>query len=114
MNALNHANVGGFKPTPRLVAFWLVRALLVAWAGFWIWFNVASSMGESEGHWGHLLFAAVTALLAAAGWFWPLVGGVVMILAGMLSARFFPHPAAFTLLSAPAVVIGLLLVLVKR
>jgi hypothetical protein len=93
---------------------WLARGLLILWAGFWLWFNIASAIGESDGAWWHIGVAAATLALFLASWFWPKVGGVLMVAAGMFAARAFGHTAALTILAIPAATIGVILLLVRR
>ena len=107
---------GPVAPAPdfRSAPLWLARALLLLWAAFWVWFNVASAIGENEGTWGHLLFAGIAVCLAGIGCFLPRIGGVLMLAAAVAAAFAFHNPAALGLLAAPAAVIGVLLLTVKR
>jgi hypothetical protein len=88
---------------------WIARFLLLLWAAFWLWFNIASAIGESDGGWWHIALAAITAALAVVSWFWPRIGGCLMILTGVLAAWSFHNPAAIILLAVPAFIIGVLL-----
>jgi hypothetical protein len=93
---------------------WGTRVVLGTWAAFWLWFNFASAVGEKDGRLQHWIFAAVTAGLAATAWFWPRIGGVLMIAGAVLAASAFPNMAALTMLAAPAAAIGVLLLLLGR
>ncbi len=106
------------SPTPtRLVAkggrtlLWIARVAVLVWAAFWLWFNIASMIGERDGLVHHLQMAAITLALAAGAWFWPRTGGVLMIAGGLAASRAFPHNAAFLALALPATAIGVLLLL---
>lgn len=107
--------VGAFgRWPPRKIAFWSVRGLLLIWAGFWLWFNVASAVLENDGHLWHVALAAITVGLAIAGWIWPRAGGALMVSVAVLAAWGFHNWAAFATLTVPAAIIGLLLLLVPR
>ncbi len=95
-------------------ARWVARSLLIVWAGFWLWFNIASMVGERDGAQPHLALALITVALAVTCWCWPRIGGVLMIAAGVFAARAFPHTAAFLLLAVPGTAIGVLLLLLRR
>jgi hypothetical protein len=97
------------KLSPANLTLWAARAGLLLWAGFWMWFNVASSPGDTGGLWWHLSFGAILVGLGATSWFSPRVGGVLMIAAGMAAAWVFHQGAAYGLLAIPAAVIGVLL-----
>jgi|GEM_PF-2130207 hypothetical protein len=99
------------EPVSSRVLRWTARGGVVVWTGFWGWFNVASMMGESDGFMHHLEVLGITLGLAVAAWFWPTIGGVLMVVGGLLAAAAFPNRAAFWLLAAPATAIGLLLLL---
>jgi hypothetical protein len=96
------------------VGLLVARVLVLAWAGFWLWFNIASALGERDGFTQHMVMAAVTLILAGTCWFWPRVGGVLMVAAGIFAAWAFHNSVAFTLLSLPAATIGVILILTRK
>jgi hypothetical protein len=88
--------------------------LLLAWAGFWVWFDVAAAFGEAEGPGvdpRHLLMAAVLAAAAGLAWRRPIAGCPALVaLAGFGLWPFGPRPfPPLTLLAPPVVAAGLLL-----
>ncbi len=98
---------------------WIARILLILWAVFWLCFNVASGFGELAEHGvgslvNHLVVAGliVTALLIV--WRNELLGGIVLLALGVLGQVLF-HPRANVAwsLTAPPVLVGLLLVAVR-
>jgi hypothetical protein len=107
------------SPSPRLnpatVGFWATRAFLTAWAGFWLWFIIASANGDQPGglKW-RLLFGGIAAALVAVSWAWQRIGGVLMVAAAMTAAYYFHNPGAYILLALPAAAIGLMLILIRR
>ena len=103
----------------RLVILrWIVRAMLVLWAGFWLFFNIASIfywLGE-EGPKGivvHVLMTVIIVILALAAWFLELVGGILLIvLAGLTFYKWGLHQSVVALtLSLPPFIIGVLLII---
>lgn len=87
----------------------LAKFLTLVWAAFWLWFCLATLASESWPPDLHGVgIAAAIASLAAATWLFPRAGGIAMILAAVLSAWFFHHTAALTLLSLPAAIIGII------
>jgi hypothetical protein len=96
------------------LGFWAVRAMLLVWAGFWLWFIIASANGDPGGIYWRLLFGGIAAALAAISWFWQRVGGVLMVATAMSAAWYFHSPSAYTMLALPAAAIGLLLILTRR
>ena len=87
----------------------LVRALMLAWAGFWIWFVVSVSLGEEPAPpwWIPAAWLSGLALLVLLAWKRPALGGVAFLAFGACSAAVFAHPGARALLSAPAIALGL-------
>ena len=102
---------------------WMVRILTVLWAGFWLWFGVASGIHERLSWSGVALYALRPGLMFVAvvlvAWFWPRVGGVVLVLTGFILAGwyaiFFGHMPTSTKLfvlgtiAVPPLVGGLIL-----
>jgi hypothetical protein len=88
-------------------------ALLVAWALFWVWFNIASAFGEGGGQRiepQHLVLAGIIATVTAVAWRWPIVGAVALVaLAGLGLGIFGPVPFLVLTLFAPPVVAAALL-----
>ena len=72
---------------------WLVRLLAVLWAGFWLWFGVASAIHERLAWQGIVLYALRPGLaffvVVAIAWFWPRPGGVLLILTGFGLAAWY-------------------------
>jgi hypothetical protein len=70
---------------------WLI---LIIWAGFWIFFNIASGIGEI-GELGpmalitHLTMPLVILVLLFICWRWELWGGLLLILATLFAFYFF-------------------------
>jgi hypothetical protein len=90
--------------------------LLLAWAGFWVWFNVASAFGERSGlgstgiEVGHLVPGVVIAAVSVLAWRWPLLGcPALWALAGFGLWFFGPKPFLLLTLLAPPVVAAALL-----
>ena len=88
-------------------------ALLVVWAGFWLWFSgmVLTSEWDGTVPWEPLLkvvlpIAAVTGLGLAA----PRVGGLLLIAAALFAGAFFDNTSARLLMALPMLVIGASLV----
>src|SRR5574338_959526 len=86
------------RPPLRAIA----RAILLLWVGFWVFFAVASRLGEgmSEAGWHTLVIRGGTLLIVAAiAWFVPRIGGWLLVLSGvLLGAGFLPftHHAYLT------------------
>ena len=98
----------------RVIAFWTARAALLLWSAFWLWFNIASMIGERTGWQHHLKLAVITLGLTVIAWFWPRIGGALLVLAAVLGASLFPNIWALTLLALPAAAVGVLLLLAGR
>ena len=93
---------------------WAGRVVLVAWGGFWIWFNVASGIGEIPelGVTTLLMHLIMPALILGVGyvaWRWPMEGGLSLFGLAALFAAVFGFKIAAILL-APPVVAGAFLV----
>lgn len=87
--------------------------VLVLWAGFWGWFNIASAFGEgpSVELW-HLALGALIVASAAIAWRYPRPGGLVLLgLAAAGFAAFGPEPFLLATLITPPVVAAILLAL---
>lgn len=92
---------------------WVVRAGLLAWAGFWGWFAAAVVIGEARGgERGGIPYAAALIVILAgllfAAFRWPRLGGALLVAAGVGAAVFFNSAAAQMWLAAPAIVLGAL------
>lgn len=73
---------------------WLVRAATIVWAGFWLWFAVASGIHDRLPWHGVVLYAlhwpvSMIVALVPVTWFWPRLGGVLLILAGFVVAAWY-------------------------
>jgi hypothetical protein len=120
---------GIFNPGRQRSAFtrgiaWLI---LIIWAGWWIFFNVASGIGEFAelGLMGlvmHLIMPIVILVLLWICWRWELIGGILLIVAALVffylvldNAQPGPHPLLqdfmFLTLVLPTVFSGVLLIL---
>jgi hypothetical protein len=98
------------------------RAISALWAAFWLWFGIASGMGESGQPGDVLLHAAAPglffALLAAFAWWKEHAGGILLLVSGLLTYLAYWNMAAnrgfafwFTIgsmLALPQIVAGLL------
>jgi len=108
------------------VARTIAWVILVVWAGFWIFFNLASGMAEVDelgimGLLMHLIMPVALVLIMWVSWRWEIWGGVLLVLAGILSVVFFNVTRSsadaisaltlFVLLVLPALLIGMLLIL---
>lgn len=64
------------------------RALALCWAGFWLWFGIASGIGEKEGIVNliiHVLMpGGIGMLTALAAWRWARSGGALLAVEGLL------------------------------
>jgi hypothetical protein len=79
--------------TPRLLRR-IASVVMLATAAFWLWFGVASALGErlGAGNWiAHLLLPGglLVGILAFARR-WPAPGGLLLVLAGMLVCVGYP------------------------
>ena len=86
-----------------------LRGLVLAWAGFWSWFVVMVSLGESPAPpwWIPVAWLAGLTALVVLVWRWPTFGGLVLVAAGVWAALYFDNSGARALLAAPALVIGI-------
>lgn len=91
----------------------MAAGLLILWGSSWAFFAVAVSVSGDD---GSLLvgLAAVASLVAVvvAAFLWPRLGGIALILGGLFAAEFFDHRVALLALAAPAVLLGVVHVLV--
>lgn len=65
----------------------IARAVLLLWVGFWLFFAVASRVGEGisgEGMTTLVMRGGVLLVLAAIAWFAPRVGGWLLLASGLL------------------------------
>jgi hypothetical protein len=102
------------RPVLRLA--WLaLYAFLTLWAAFWSFFVVASAISDGRGAIPHavkFLTALLTPFIVA--FMQPRIGGLLLIGFGIGSAWYFADPGARLLLSAPAIMSGLLVLLLPR
>lgn len=118
--------IGGALSTtgqgPRRMLRWTARVLMLAWVAFWVWFSLASGISEwmetkdVRPFWSHQLLALVLVGLAWLSWRREVLGGVLFAALPMVMLAVYGHnwPAdmpVILLLEAPALLIGLLLVL---
>src|SRR5579884_2782850 len=102
---------------------WIARILILAWACWWIFFAIASSISESSGWHKALLPCGLAALIflgsALLAWRWEAAGAVLLIAEGLLVCMaYYPirflhgslSTACFVLLTlaAPPLMAGLL------
>lgn len=116
--------IGNLNWNSADVARWMARAVFVTWAGFWVWFNLASGFGElhTDG-WqalaGHMVMTALVLALAWLAWNRELFGGVgLIVMAGLCFWR-FQNPLWLTtqwlvplILVVPPLISGLMLLVV--
>lgn len=73
---------------------WAARLIALAWAGWWIFFGLASGIGEGLDWEGVLIHTAVPGLVFLVLALLPLwregVGGALLILTGLLVAVWYP------------------------
>ncbi len=91
----------------RLVA----SSLLVVWGTAWGLFALLVGL-SGLASWYPLLFIATLAALVLATLVRPRVGGILLILGGMFAAEFFDDRFTTLVLALPAVVLGVVHVLV--
>lgn len=113
MNAL--ADPRPAPPDYARWALWTARALVTAWAAFWVWFNVASGVTEMAEHGpgdlvAHGLLAVVILGVAFAAWRWRAAGGLALLATAVVFAIVFGFGVAAILLAPPALAGVLLLV----
>ena len=91
------------------ILHFVLRALLVVWAGFWAWFVIAASLGEPPPPpwWIPTAWLGSLAALVALCWRWPAIGGTALVVAGAWAGYVFANPWARALLAVPAIVLGL-------
>jgi len=70
------------------------RTLALLWAGWWVFFGLASGLGEGLSPVGILIHTALPGLVflvsVALAWRWETVGGVVLILEGVFVLIAYP------------------------
>jgi hypothetical protein len=86
------------------------QALALIWAGWWIFFGVASGMDERLNLLGILIHATIPGLIflvsAIIAWQWQVIGSIVLILEGLLI--FIVYPVMFRHLSFLTIILTLL------
>jgi len=103
-------------PGPRWILI-VARALLLLCGGFWLFFIVASRLGEGfsvEGLTSGLLRGGAIALLMVLGWYRPRVCGWLLIVLGLFFLRANPTNPGNLMLGAPPLLLGVLLVWASR
>ena len=86
----------------------VLQGLLLVWAAFWIWFVVAGHWSEIGTGWPYILGGLATiALVTFTALRWPVVGGALLVLAGIGAAVFFDHTFARLALALPMVALGM-------
>lgn len=111
-----HKPRGWDRMSPKLVLR-TAQILTGVWAAAWVTFTIAtlavrpfSGTAWSSG----AGFAAVLGALAAAAWWRPVWGGVLLVAAAALTALFFHNPCAYWGFATPAAALGVVLVLLGR
>ena len=106
---------------PRRWLRWAGRLILGAWAAFWIWFHVASLVGEAAdpglGAWlNHGLLAVVILAVTLLAYATPRLGALALLLLAAGLGTFFhgAKPVVQLFFVAPPAVAGLLLGLTAR
>jgi hypothetical protein len=95
---------------PARRVLWLaLRGLVLAWAGFWAWFVLMVTFGESPSPpwWIPAAWLASLAALVVLCWRRATLGGLALVAAGVWAAAYFDNPGARALLAAPAIFLGL-------
>ena len=72
---------------------WLFRILGTVWAGFWFTFGVGWAV-QSHLPWQDVLLSTfkpgfMFAAIVAIAWFWPRIGGVLLVLTGFVLAGWY-------------------------
>jgi hypothetical protein len=80
--------------TAGKLTLWSGRLLAAAWASWWIFFGVASGIGEKLTPLGVLIHTAVPGLffglVLILAWKWPAAGGFLLLLMGPFVAVAYP------------------------
>jgi hypothetical protein len=107
----------------------IARAIAAVWAGFWMFFGIASSIGEGLHLPGAIMHVLVPGLIFAGialfAWRWQMHGAVVLIVSGALVMIIYPlvvggrfplSTVGFVLLTMalPPLVAGILLLIDAR
>lgn len=94
-------------PAPARWPRFLLRGLLVVWAGFWAWFVLMVTFGEPPPPpwWIPAAWLTGLAVLVGTGWKWPAAGGLLLVAAGLWTGWYFP--GTWALLAAPALALGI-------
>lgn len=102
---ISFANPAAPHRTLRLA----LRGLLLVWAGFWAWFVVMVTLGESPSPawWIPVAWLAGLAALVVLGWRRPTLGGLALLACGAWAAVYFDNSGARALLAAHALVLGI-------
>ncbi len=105
----------------RIFSRWLriiALGLAFLWAGWWTFFGLASGISEGLPPLGVLIHTTVPGLIFLAvvliAWRWDLIGGTLLILAGLLTLWVFPFARelfGLLTLSLPPVIAGALLLM---
>jgi len=100
---------------------WIARGLLLLWAAFWLFFNIASGIAElpglgGEALTGHLITAGVVLITFLAAWRWDLAGGLMLLVLAVAVFLLFRLYLARQLLvlltlALPMVIAGVLLLI---
>jgi len=81
-----------------LLMRYTARGLALIWAGFWVFFGVASGLGEELDALGVFMHTLVPGLIflvfALVAWKWELLGGLLVLLSGVAVAIGYPVWAA--------------------
>lgn len=92
-----------------------VLALLFVLGGFWLWFVLASHLGEGAALTAEGLVVPVPLLaLALLAWRRPVIGGVALCVLGVAYAFMFSHPAARLMLTLPTCAFGVYFLIAGR
>ena len=108
---------------------YLARLIALAWGGFWVFFGVASGLGErmnAEGVFMHALLPGLVFLASVIiPWIWESWGGILLILEGlfvcvaypMMAKGHFPLNTIFFVLltmGLPPIVSGIFFLFISR
>lgn len=86
-----HINYTGGRATKWMR--YIARALVLTWAGWWVFFAVASLLSEGFSTEGVLIVTGFSLILLAGAvipWRWEAIGGAVLVLEGILVSVGYP------------------------
>lgn len=84
---------------------YVLRGLLLAWAGFWTWFVLSATIGDPGPvpWWIPVAWLSSLCVAVVVPWRWPILGGLALVASGSWAATYFANSSARALLAAPAI-----------